>query len=311
MFPSIGIDVHKATLVVATSDGQEWELPRDADGLQTLTDRIQQCDYAIVVMEPSGGFERVVLATCWEADIPVTLVNPYQVRAFAQGTGQWAKTDQLDARMLARFAATNCPTPMRKPELVRLQIRDLVRTRRQFIAMRVSLEHQHALTDPLIADVFQQTLETVTRQIATLTERIDVLVASSQSAARAREIFLSVPGIGETTAAMLVAEMPELGTCSNKQIASLLGVAPMTQQSGNAKPTAHIRNGRREVRSALWMPVLSMQRYNPAVRALAVRLRSKGKPGKSIATACMRKLITILNTMITKDEEWDPIRIYA
>lgn len=311
MFPSIGIDVHKANLIVATSDGMVWEVSRDADGLQALTDRIQQQNVAIVVMEPSGGFERVVLAACWDANIPVALVNPYQVRAFAQGTGQWAKTDQLDARMLARFADTNRPSPMRKPELVRLQIRDLVRTRRQFIAMRVSLEHQASMAEPVIADVFQQTLATLVTQIAILSERIEALVASSQSAARARKIFLSVPGIGETTAAMLVAEMPELGTCSNKQIASLLGVAPVTQQSGNAKPIGHIRHGRREVRSALWMPVLAMQRYNPVIRAMASRLRAAGKGGKVTAIACMRKLITILNVMIARDEEWDPTRINA
>lgn len=310
MFPSIGIDVHKATLFIATSDGAEWIVSRDAAGMRSLIDRIRhQC--AIVVMEPSGGFERVVLAACWDADIPVALVNPFQVRAFAQGTGQWAKTDQLDARMLARFATTHHPIPLRKPELVRLQIRDLVRTRRQFTAMRVRLEQQHAIADPVVADVFAQTLVTITAQIRTLTTRIDALIASSSSAQRAHQIFMSVPGIGDVSAAMLVAEMPELGTCSNKQIASLLGVAPVTQQSGTARPVGHIRNGRHDVRAALWMPVLAMQRYNPVIRAMALRLKGAGKPGKIVVTACMRKLITILNTLILKDEAWDPGRYMA
>lgn len=306
MFHSIGIDVHQSTLVVASSTGGTWMFPRDDTGLADLSRLLITHPCTIVAMEPSGGFERRVLRACWDHDIPVTLVNTWRVRAWITGEGVRVKTDVIDARMLSRFAAEKHLTPMKQPERTRLQLQELVRARRRLTEQAVGIEQQLIVAEALTRSAFEDVLAVIRTKIAEFESQIDVLVSTSPQLQEDHKIIQSVPGLGETTSAMLLAEVPELGVWSNKQVSALLGVAPITRQSGKSLDNGHIWGGRTRVRSALWMPTIVARRWNPVIRAFAERLKAEGKPGKVVTIACMHKLITIINAMLRNRTTWDP-----
>lgn len=306
MFHSIGIDVHQSTLVVADNTGGTWTFPRDDKGLVALSRMLHSHPCAIVAMEPSGGFERRILRACWDDGIPVTLVNTWRVRAWITGEGIRVKTDAIDARMLARFAADKQLIPMKQPEQTRLQLQELVRARRRLTEQAVSIEQQLIVAETLTRSAFEDVLAVIRTKIDEFEVQIETLVSTSPQLREDHEIVQSVPGLGETTSAMLLAEVPELGVWSNKQIGALLGVAPITRQSGKSLDNGRIWGGRARVRSALWMPTLVARRWNPVIRAFAERLKAEGKPGKVVTIACMHKLITIVNAMLRNRTVWDP-----
>lgn len=311
MLHSIGIDVHQETLVVASSTGRVWQYARNDAGLAALTRMVHAHPCAIVAMEPSGGFERRVLRACWENGIPVTLVNTWRVRAWITGEGIRTKTDAIDAKMLARFAADKQLVPMKQPEQTRLQLQELVRARRRLTEQAVSIEHQIAVAETLTRAAFEEVLAVMRAKIAAFETQINDLVATSPRLQEDQEIIRSIPGLGDTTSAMLLADVPELGVWSDKQISALLGVAPITRYSGKGPGSAHIWGGRARVRAALWMPTLVARRWNPVIRAFAQRLKAEGKPGKLITIACMHKLVVIVNAMLRDRTLWDPGRTPA
>lgn len=305
MLHSIGIDVHQEQLVVASSTGRVWRFSRDDQGLAALMRMVRAHPCAIVAMEPSGGFERRVMRACWEQAIPVTLVNTWRVRAWITGEGIRTKTDTIDATMLARFAADKQLVPMKQPEKTRLQLQELVRARRRLTDQAVSIEHQIAVAETLTRAAFEDVLAVMRAKINAFETQIADLLASSPQLQEDHEIIRSIPGLGDTTSSMLLAEVPELGVWSDKQISALLGVAPITRQSGKGPGTAHIWGGRARVRAALWMPTIVARRWNPTIRAFAQRLKAEGKPGKLITIACMHKLVVIINAMLRDRTMWD------
>ena len=237
---------------------------------------------------------------------PVTLVNTWRVRAWITGEGIRTKTDAIDAKMLARFAADKQLVPMKQPETTRLQLQELVRARRRLTEQAVSIEQQIAVAETLTRSAFEDVLAVMRAKIAAFETQIDALVASSPRLQEDHAIVQGIPGLGTTTSAMLLAEVPELGVWSDKQISALLGVAPITRQSGKGPGTAHIWGGRARVRAALWMPTLVARRWNPVIRSFAQRLKAEGKPGKLITIACMHKLVVIVNAMLRDRSMWNP-----
>lgn len=217
-----------------------------------------------------------------------------------------AKSDTVDARLLVRFGRAMAPRPMRAPSPEQRQITDLCAVRRTLIADRVAKQHQQAEHPETIQAIYAEIIAFLAAQIAALETRIQALVSASPTWTRRTAILRSCPGIGATTAALLLAELPELGTCSGKEIAALVGVAPITQHSGAARGRAQIQGGRRHVRAALWMPTLVAMRFNPVIAAFRATLDSHHKHHKVRTIACMRKLLVILDAMLRNDTVWTP-----
>lgn len=304
---SIGIDVHKAQLQIAVHQGAQWRCPTTPRHLTGLVTRLRTLQPEVVVLEPSGGYERPVLEALWAAGVPVALVPPRQVRTFIQGLGIRAKADGLDARMLALFGAMTAPRLVPAPSPLQRQVQDLVRYRRSVVRDRVRLQvqHQQAAT-PSIAARLAGRIAALEAEATAVGEEIAALVETTPVWQRPLQLLRSCPGIGASTSVLLLAELPELGHLDSKAIAALVGVAPFTRQSGTGPVTAQIDGGRAGVRHALWMPTMTAMRHNPIIRAMATRLRTRGKPHKTIVIACMRKLLDILNVMLTRDEPWSP-----
>lgn len=306
MTMTVGIDIHKSSLVVACHDGPIWTVDRTDADLTTLAIRLQTLRPAVIVLEPSGGYEQVVVDVLHRHHLPVARVQPRQVRAFIRGMGVLAKSDRLDARMLALYGAMAAPrlTIALTPTQQRVaKLSAWRRTLRSDIAAKThQLQEQPAEVVASINRVIAE-LET---ECAAITATIAEIVMSAPEWTRTREILRSCPGVGAITVALLLAELPELGQRSAKQIAALVGVAPFTQQSGRGAGTAHITGGRRHVRSGLWMPTITAMGTNPVITAFARRLRAGHKPPKVVTVACLRKLVTILNAMVAQDELWAP-----
>jgi transposase len=296
----VGIDVAKGKLDIALgSDGQTWQVGNDEAGHKELRDRLARSSPKLVIMEASGGYEAIVAAMLSDAGFAVAIVNPAQVRQFIRGMGQKAKTDQIDARMLAKFGEM-VEVEIRAPldeDARRLQW--LVLRRRQLVEMHVMETNRRGLLPAGPArknlDKHIQWLE---RAIEDAGKDIDQAVRESPIWREKEDLLRSVKGIGRVTARTLVSQLPELGTLNRKQIASLVGVAPFNQDSGVFKGQRRIQGGRAEVRSVLYMAALTASRHNPAIRALYQRLLANGKKQKVALVACIRKLLTILTAVV-------------
>lgn len=304
---SIGIDVHKQQLVIASSDHQQWTSATTPLALTRLAHRLQHLHPDVVVLEPSGGYERPVLEALWAVDVPVALVPPARVRSLIRGMGVRAKADGLDARMLAVYGMTTTPRLVTAPTPTQRLVQDLVRYRRSVVRDRVRLQvqRQQAPTAQIAARLAAR-IGALEAEEAAVGAEIAALVAMAPEWQRPRDVVQSCPGIGAVTSVLLLAELPELGRIDSKAIAALVGVAPMTHQSGAGMKTAHIEGGRASVRHSLWLPTMTAMRCNPVIRAFAAELRKTGKPHKVVVVACMRKLLDILNVMLTKDQLWQP-----
>ncbi len=306
MATTIGIDVHQHTLVLAVQGGRQWDRPNTEAGRALLVEELRCLRPDLIVLEPSGGYERPVLAALQAADLPVARVQPRRVRHFICSHGIEAKADRLDARMLALFGATMAPRLTVAPTPAQARVAALTTRRRQVQQMRTD-ELRRRETAPTEAHAsIARTLAMLDGELADLDQQIAAIVASEPSWRRTRAILTSVPGIGEQTASLLLATLPELGQLDGKAIAALIGVAPFTQQSGASDGAARISGGRSVVRAGLWMPTLTAKRHNPTIAAFAARLTARGKPAKLVTTACLRKLLTILNAMVRRDERWNP-----
>lgn len=309
---SIGIDVHKTQLAIAVHEGDHWRSATTSRALATMAERLRALAPDVVVLEPSGGYERPVLEALWAANLPVALVPPRQARDFIRGLGIRAKADPLDARLLALFGYVTTPRRVTAPSPTARLVKDLVRYRRSVVGDQVRLQVRlaQAATDRTRISLTER-IAALAAEEAALAAEIEVLVTSAPEWERRRQVLRSCPGIGAATVAVLVAELPELGQLDGKQIAALVGVAPYTRQSGDGTATAQIEGGRAQVRHSLWLPTMTAMRWNPVIHAFAETLRDKGKPHKTIVVACMRKLLSILTTMVAKDELWNPRPIQA
>ncbi len=303
----IGIDVSKATLDVASlPTGESWTVTNDDLGLVELTPRLISLAPVLVVLEATGGFETLAAITLAKAGLPIAVVNPRQVRDFAKAMGQLAKTDALDAGILAAFAQRVRPEPRPLPDEAAQLLDSLLTRRRQLVDMLTAEKNRLGFArGPVKRDI--------TRHIRWLEKRLadvdgdlqDAIAASPLYQAKA-DLLRSVPGVGPVTTLTLIATLPELGHLSRHQIAALVGVAPLNRDSGTLRGRRMVWGGRAPVRAVLYMAALVGIKHNPVLRQFYERLRAAGKPFKVAVTACMRKLLTILNAMLHQNRRWDP-----
>ncbi|HWT08967.1 MAG TPA: IS110 family transposase [Roseomonas sp.] len=306
----VGIDVSKDRLDVAVLPGGEvFAVARDAAGLDALAARLAPLAPAAVALEATGGFETVVAATLGAAGLPVVVVNPAQVRAFGRALGQRAKTDPIDARLIAAFAAATRPAIRPLPDEATTRLADLIARRRQIIAMMVA-ERQRLkrFAERRLQRSITRLLEALQRELSELDTEIDGDVRSSPAWRENEDLLTSVPGIGHTIARTMIAELPEIGQLDRRQIAALAGLAPWTRQSGQWKGRSFIGGGRACVRAALHMGAVTAIRHNPALKAFRDRLIAAGKPKMVALVAVARKLLTILNAIIRGRTPWQPHR---
>ena len=295
----VGIDVAKAQLDVALRPtGERWAVVNDDPGIATLVARLQAVHPMLIALEATGGYQRAVVAARAAAGLPVAVVNPRQVRDFAKATGQLAKTDALDARALAHFAEAVRPTPRPLPDAQADELRALLARRRQWVAMRTA-EHNRLGSAParLQADI-QAPLTWLNTRLAGLDDDLDTTLRASPVWREREELLRSVPGIGPVCARTLLLDLPELGTLSRQRLAALVGVAPLHCDGGTFRGSRTIWGGRAHVRATLYMSALVAVRYNPVLNTFYEHLRAAGKPAKVALTACMRKLLTILNALV-------------
>ena len=302
---NVGIDVAKAQVDVAVQPtGDTWTGPRSRGSLRRLRGWLAARRPTRIVLEATGGYERAVVAGL--AGLPVVVVNPRQVRDFARAHGTLAKTDRLDARVLARFAAEVRPPLRPQPSKVERRLQTLGRRRHQLVKTRVTEQQQRRHLEPAELAGSDALLAVVTRLIQQADRDLAALV-QAEPTLRPRATWLqSIPGIGPVTAATLLAELPELGRCSRQQVAALVGVAPFNRDSGAWRGRRRIWGGRARVRAALYMATLTAVRHHPRLRACYQRLRAAGKPPKVALTACLRKLLVLCNALCRHQTMWDP-----
>jgi len=304
----VGIDVAKARLDVAVA-GHDGVVSFDntAAGIAGLIDRLGGEPVALVVLEATGGYEVAAVRGLQAAGLPVAVINPRQARDFARASGRLAKTDALDARLLAAFGAALRPAPLPPVDPSQAAIAALVARRRQVIDMLIAETNRREHAEPAMAGWIDDHILVLKSQLARLDAAITIAVEECPALRRRYEIVTSVKSIGPATAAVLLAELPELGAIGHKQLAALVGVAPINRDSGTMRGERHIGGGRTAVRCAIYMATLSAIRFNPAITAFYRRLRDNGKRPKVAIVACMRKLLTVLNALVRDDKTWEPI----
>ena len=303
----IGIDVSKATLDVASlPDGESWTVTNDDQGLAELTPRLVALAPVLIVLEATGGFEMLAAITLAKAGLPIAVVNPRQVRDFAKAMGQLAKTDALDAGMLADFAQRVRPVPRPLPDDAAQLLDSLLTRRRQIVEMLTAEKNRLGFARGPVKRDISQHIKWLEKRLADVDGDLQDAVAASPLYQAKSDLLRSVPGVGPVTALTLLATLPELGQLSRHQIAALVGVAPMNRDSGTMRGKRMVWGGRAPVRAVLYMAALVGLKHNPVLRAFYERLRAAGKPFKVAATACMRKLLTILNAMLHQNRRWDP-----
>ncbi len=302
-----GVDVAKARLDVACTDSDEtWSVSNAADGIVLLVKRLREIGPTLVVMEATGGFEVAAAAALAAAEIPVVIANPRQVRDFARATGQLAKTDAVDAHILSLFAERIRPQVRPLPDEDARALDAIVGRRRQIIDMITAEKNRLGFALPAVQKGIRKHIRWLERQLSDVDSDLDGLIRNSPVWQAKSDLLRDVPGVGPNLARTLIAELPELGRLSHKQIAALVGVAPLARDSGLFRGKRMIWGGRASVRSALYMSILSATKWNPVLRIFYLRLRAQGKPPKVAMVACMRKLLTILNAMIRDSQPWDP-----
>jgi len=304
----VGIDVSKNTLDVHVyPTGEAFAVARNADGIDALIAKIAPLGVHAVAVEATGGFETVVAASLGGAGLPVIVVNPAQVRAFAQALGKRAKTDPIDAAVIARFVEATKPQIRPLPDEATRLLADLVARRRQVIQMLVSeRQHERQLPSRHLKKSAARVIKVLEKELSQLDTDIGDSVRGSAIWREKEELLRSVPGVGPVVARSLLAELPELGSLSRRQIAALAGLAPWTRQSGKWRGKSFTGGGRTGVRIALFMAAMVGARHNPTLKAFYQRLIAAGKPKLVALVAVARKLLTILNAIIREQKPWQP-----
>jgi transposase len=302
----VGIDVCKGSLDVAFGpDAPIERFPNQTNGHRRLLRRLAKHPCRRIVIEATGGYEHAVLRRMNECSLPAIRINPRQVRDFARATGILAKTDAIDARVLVRFGAAVEPPHRPLPSIAQERLARLQIRRAQIVAHRTAeLNRMEQATDPVITRTIKAVINTLDKQIELIAAESADVIAEHKALERTYTILTSVPGVGPVTAAVLMGHMPELGTLSRQAVAALAGLAPFNRDSGTQRGQRHIRGGRAPVRTALYMATLTAARCNPVIAEDFARLSAAGKPHKVAMTACMRKLLTILNALVRDDVLW-------
>lgn len=300
----IGIDVCKDALdVYVLPQGLILQQPNTEIGVQTLIKQLQPISPSLVVVESTGGLERTLVSGLQTAMIPVAIANPRKVKGFATALGK-AKTDKLDAEVIARFAQAVQPQPQAMVDAQSQQLSDLVRRRQQLVEMQIAEKNRLCRASNTVESDIRDHSEQIQKRIESLDEQIQTLAQQQSDWQRKREILCSAKGIGKVTSALCLAELPELGKLSDKQIARLVGVAPINHDSGKHKGKRMIQGGRTSIRCGLYMATLVAIRHNPVIHDFYERLLANGKLKKVALVACMRKLLVILNAMIRDNKTW-------
>lgn len=306
----VGIDVAKAELVVATRPTAErWTVENDERGLRTLVERLRRDGATLIVLEATGGYELLCVAALAAASLPVVVVNPRQVRDFAKATGQLAKTDRIDADILALFAERVRPAVRELPDAEAQELDALLARRRQLLDMlhaernrlgQIFGRGKRPVTKSLKAHIAYRE-----RELRMTDTDLGEMVRHSPAWRERDDLLQSVPGVGPVLSLTLLADLPELGRLSRREIAKLVGVAPLSRDSGTLRGRRFVQGGRASVRAVLYMGALVATKRNAVIRRFYARLLAAGKPKKLALIACMRKLLTILNTMVRTGQRWN------
>jgi len=303
-----GIDVGKTALTIALTTGEQWTADTTTTALRTLARRLATHPPALIVLEATGGYEVPVLGALLERELPVSLVMPGRVRAFRLATGKIAKTDRLDAELLAQYAAQLQPTTTRVPDAVQRALMLLIARRRQvddmLVAERQRLEQQSFFPESPVRAAIEATIAFLSDQRATLDRELWEHAQAQPRWTEPLALLRSVPGVGKIVACTLLAYLPELGHLSRQQVAALVGVAPMAAESGQWRGRRRIRGGRAAVRHVLYMAALTASRCHPVLKSYYQQLRARGKPTKVALVACMRRLLVLLNSILKTGTPW-------
>jgi transposase len=302
----VGIDVAKAWLDVAWLDGRTLRIDHTPEAVTGLLEQLRSQSPALVVMEASGGLETALASALAAAGVPVAVVNPRQVRDYAKACGRLAKTDRIDALVLAAFAAAIRPQVRALPDEHTRALGDLLARRRQLVEMRVQEKLRLQQASALQRESLREHIAWLDERIARLDIYLTHALRSSPAWRDKDDLLQAIPGVGSLTRATMLALLPELGSLNRRQIAALVGVAPFNRDSGKHHGGRVIWGGRAQVRRTLYMATVAALRCNPVVRAFYDRLRVQGKPAKVALTACMRKLLTIMNAMLKHRSSWMP-----
>jgi len=302
----VGIDVSKDRLDVHVRPSREaFVVARDGKGLEELIERLQALSPRLIAIEATGGFETIAAAAIAGAALPLAIVNPAQVRHFAQAVGKRAKTDPIDAEVIARFAEAVKPEPRPLPDEQARLLAELVARRRQIIEMIVAERQREKRAENVrVRKSLARTIKTLEKELPEIDGDIDTLVRGSPAWREKEDLLVSFPGVSNILARIFLAELPELGRLSRREIASLAGLAPYTRQSGRWKGKSMIGGGRAALRTALYMAALSASRCNRPLKVFYQRLLSAGKPKMVALIAVARKVLTILNAMVRDKKEW-------
>jgi len=309
----VGIDVSKATLDVCVQPtGAQWQAPNTSAGRDALVEQLASVAAERIVLEASGGYEALVVAALASRELPVVVVNPRQVRDFARATGQLAKTDRIDAQVLARFGEAIRPELRAVPDATTRTVRALVSRHRQLQEM-LTMEQNRLVSaavqdapEPL-RDQLGEHIDWLRRQLRDVDDELRHELQASPVWRERENLLRTIPGIGPVTSATLLSQVPELGQLDRKAIAKLVGVAPLNHDSGTLRGTRHVWGGRGAVRAVLYMAALVATRCNATIRDFYTRLRAAGKPPKVALVACMRKLLVLCNAMLRANTPWRSI----
>lgn len=301
----VGVDVSKHHLDwVSGGEGNVARVPNTPAGIRRLTAALRKLDLSLIVVESTGGYERALVERLDENDLPVVLVNPWRVRRFGEGLGVLAKTDPIDAQVLALYGERARPRRRPLPSPRQRHMADLVSRRRQLIAMIVAEKSRLDSASPIIKRDIQSLVRILERRVQKLDGRIDVAIADDPETSETRTLLETAPSVGPGVARTLVVDLPELGALGRRKIASLVGVAPYAKDSGRKRGVRRIRGGRTGPRTALYLAAMNGARFNPVLKAFYLRLREAGKPPKLAFIALARKLLTILNAMVRDRTTW-------
>jgi len=301
----VGIDVSLAELVVAVRpSGETWTCANDEAGIADLLQRLRPLHPTLIVLEATGGYERAVVGALTTVHLPVVVANPRQVRDFARATGQLAKTDTVDAAILALFAERIRPAPRTLPDAATQALAALVARRRQLLDMLTAERNRLSHAVPVVAKDLRRHIRWLERRLEDVNGDLDKQIQASPVWRAKDDLLQSAPGVGPVVSRTLLGAVPELGHLGHKALAALIGVAPLARDSGTWRGHRAIAGGRAAVRAALYMAAVVGVQHNPILRAMYRRLVAAGKPKKVALVACMHKLLTILNAMVRSNTAW-------
>jgi len=302
---NIGVDVGKANLDIALHpSGQFFTIPNSRTHIRELVKILKGFPIERIVVEATGRYEHALVQACSKAGLPIIVVNPVSVRRYAQAIGVLAKTDRIDAQVIAQYAAKLEPEFRSIPDKTSHKIRDLLARRSQLMEMSTMEKNRLQIMPKSLHSSIKSLLKTLQTQIKSITRQIEQEVAKVDHWQTKTDILTSVPGVGKVLAFTLLSELPELGELNRKEIAALVGVAPINRDSGKLTGKRRIRSGRHRVRTVMFMAMLSAIQCNPVFKQFYERLKAQGKPPKVALIACMRKMVVMLNTMVKNQEPW-------